>query len=89
MAGQMETSTEKSMSGLAGALEKALTVDADAFANAIQMNVDEEELTQLISSMMSGEDASYANNLTDFGYADPETPSGISIYPKDLRARNP
>ena len=87
MAGQMETSTEKSMSGLAGALEKALTVDADAFANAIQMNVDEEELTQLISSMMSGEDASYANNLTDFGYADPETPSGISIYPKDFESK--
>ncbi len=87
MSGQLEASTQQSMSRLGSVLESALTVDANAFADAIQMNVSEEEMTQLISSMMSGEDASYANNLSSFGYAEPDTPSQISIYPKDFESK--
>ena len=36
--------------------------------------------------MMSAEDASYDNNLKNFGYADLENPGQISIYPKDFES---
>ena len=88
MGTQMQASTQQSMSRLGSVIENALSVDAEAFASAILMNMDEDDMTQLISSMMSGEDASYANNLSSFGYADRDDPSEISIYPRISKARN-
>ena len=87
MGTQMQASTQQSMSRLGSVIENALSVDAEAFASAIHMNMDEDDMTQLISSMMSGEDASYANNLSSFGYADRDDPSEISIYPKDFESK--
>lgn len=65
----------------------AIQVDPEAFAGAIQMNMSQEELAQLLSAMMSGEDASYSNNLASFGYADENNPSEISIYPYDFEGK--
>ena len=51
------------------------------------MNMSEEELTELLRSLMSGADASYEKNLMDFGYADLTDPSQISIYPYDFSSK--
>ena len=51
------------------------------------MNMSEDELSALFTSLMSGEEASYSNNLNSFGYADPDVPSQISIYPKDFESK--
>ncbi len=87
MGSQMESSMEQSMGQLGNAIQSALTVDPDAFASAFSMNMNEDELAALFTSLMSGEDASYSNNLTSFGYADPDVPSQISIYPKDFESK--
>ena len=87
MGSQMESSMQQSMSQLGTAIQSALTIDADAFASAFSMNMSEDELSALFTSLMSGEEASYSNNLNSFGYADPDVPSQISIYPKDFESK--
>ena len=87
MGSQMESSMQQSMSQLGTAIQSALTIDPDAFASAFSMNMSEDELSALFTSLMSGEEASYSNNLNSFGYADPDVPSQISIYPKDFESK--
>ena len=48
-----------------------------------ERHMSEEELAELLQTLMSGEDASYEGNLASFGYADLDDPSEISIYPLD------
>ena len=87
MGSQMESSMQQSMSQLGTAIQSALTIDPDAFASAFSMNMSEDELSALFTSLMSGEEASYSNNLNSFGYADPDVPSQISIYPKGFESK--
>ena len=46
--------------------------------------MNEEELAELFSSLMSKETVTYESNLKNFNYASIDEPSGISIYPKDF-----
>ena len=68
-------------------LGSAMGVDTEAFARAFQFNMDPEELTELMMSMMRVEEHSYENNLKKLGYADFNKPSEISIYPKDFNSK--
>lgn len=72
---------------LSGSLAHAFHFDTNAFSSAIQMNMSEEELSELMISMMSKEVYTYETNLTKLGYADFESPSMISIYPKDFESK--
>jgi len=83
----VEQELTTSMSQLGASMANAFSFDADVFASAIQMNMNEEELTELLTSMMAKEDASYDNNLQKLGYADFTKPSGIDIYPKDFESK--
>ncbi len=71
----------KNAEDLSESFGSAFSVDGDAFANAIQFNLSEQELSEVVLSMMSKDSASYADNLKKLGYADPNDPSSISIYP--------
>ena len=75
------------MSNIGSALQDAISVDADAFAEAFQMNMTGEDLTELMMSMSSGQDASYDGNLTTLGYVDFAEPSSIDIYPLDFESK--
>lgn len=72
---------------LSGSLAHAFHFDTNAFSSAIQMNMSEEELSELMMSMMSKEVYTYETNLTKLGYADFENPSMINIYPKDFESK--
>jgi hypothetical protein len=49
--------------------------------SAFSLNVDETQLRELMMSMLTNSSATYDDNLVKLGYADPETPSEIDIYP--------
>lgn len=66
---------------------KFIAEPVDMGMNAIEIGMDENELTELLSSLMTAEDASYQNNLKKFGYADPRSPSQIDIYPFDFESK--
>lgn len=89
--GSVSTAIQKevasSMQQLSGSLAHAFHFDTNAFSSAIQMNMSEEELSELMMSMMSKEVYTYETNLTKLGYADFESPSMINIYPKDFESK--
>ena len=82
LAGGLETVMTSAMSQIGENLQKALggsmNFNADAFANAFQFNMTEDDLTELMMSMSGAQSASYDNNLQQLGYADFSHPSSIS-----------
>ena len=84
---QIGSMMEKAMGQLASNMGNAMGFDADAFANAFQFNMDQEELTELMMSMMRVEERSYDNNLKKLGYADFNKPSEVNIFPKDFESK--
>ena len=84
---QVTAAMQQSMNQLSANMANAMHVDESAFANAFQMNMSEEDLTELMMSLMSTEDASYDNNLKKLGYADFNKPGSIDIYPIDFESK--
>lgn len=84
---QVSAAMQQSMNQIAANMSNAMSIDESTFANAFQMNMDENDLTELMMSMMGKEDASYDNNLKKLGYADFNKPSGIDIYPIDFESK--
>ena len=87
LAGGMGTAMSQAMANVGSSLENAMNIDGDAFADASQMNMTGDQLTELMMSMNSGDSASYENNLATLGYVDFDVPSGIDIYPKDFESK--
>ena len=87
LASGMTEALGSAMSNIGSALQDAISVDADAFAEAFQMNMTGEDLTELMMSMSSGQGASYDSNLTTLGYVDFAEPSSIDIYPLDFESK--
>ena len=65
----------------------SMKIDTDAFAKAFQMNMTEDDLKELMTSMTMSATASYDNNLQKLGYVDFANPSQISIYPRDFESK--
>ena len=84
---QISTAMQSYMSSLTSNMSSAMGIDENAFANAFHMNMDTQELSELMSSLMSTESSSYDNNMKKLGWADYAKPASISIYPKDFEAK--
>lgn len=87
IASGMESTLESMMSQIGSSLQNAMSIDADAFAEAFQMNMTGGELAELMMSMNATENATYENNLKNLGYVDFDVPTGIDIYPKDFESK--
>ena len=75
------------MSQLAENMNDAFSIHPEEFAKAISMNMDEQQLQELLSSLMSKEQASYDGNLRTLGYAEVRKPYSITIYPRDFESK--
>lgn len=73
---------------MANAMSQVSGIDGEQLAKAFSINMDEDDLQNLLTSMMSGRTADYASNLKAFGYADEDNPSEIDLYPKDFDSRS-
>ena len=91
LASGMENAMKQAMSQVGSSLQSSLSgamnINAEAFADAFQMNMTGDELAELMMSMSSGDSASYESNLRNLGYVDFDVPSGIDIYPKDFESK--
>ena len=76
----------KSMRQMASSIPKAISIDTKAFASAIKINMNEEELSELFASLMTKKQNTYDNNLKKLNYASLDKPDGISIYPKNFES---
>ena len=79
-----EASVQQVIGQLQARIPEAMSVDADAFQNAFQMAMTEDELRELILSLMTDGTRSFDGNLAKLGYADLAKPSEIEIYPDNF-----
>ena len=84
MSQNIQSQMQQSFSQLGSQMESALKIDAAAFQKAIQFNMSEDDLTDLMKSAMLSSTATYDSNLQTLGYADLDDPSQIKIYPQDF-----
>ena len=84
---QVSSAMTTYMSTLSANMSKAMGINESAFADAFQMNMNEQELSELMASLMSTEQSSYDNNMKKFDWADYSKPASIDIYPKDFESK--
>ena len=75
------------LDALSGSMEDLLSIDSGAFANAIHVNLNQEDLTTLLANYAKADTLSYETNLKKLGYADPANPSSVSLYPVGFEAK--
>ena len=76
------SSLEKLMSG------DLMNIDTDKFAKAFNFNMDEEELSRLMETMLApADEKSYSANLISLGYQDSNEPTSISFYFRNFDAK--
>jgi len=83
----LQSGMQQSLSQLGSQMENAVKIDASAFRKAIQINMTESDLAELMKSTMLSSTSTYDSNLQSLGYASFDQPSTISIYPKDFDSK--
>ena len=84
---QVSAAMQQSMNQIAANMSNAMSIDESAFANAFQMNMDENDLTELMMSMMGKEDASYDNNLKKLATPASTSRAASTSTPSTSRAK--
>lgn len=87
MSSSLQKEMQRSMMNLSTSLTNAFQFDSQAFAGAMNLNMDEKDIMSLMTSMTSSEQDSYENNIKKLGYADFNKPAGINIYPKNFESK--
>ena len=85
---KISAAIQDGMGNMAENMNSAFSIHPEAFAKAISMNMDEQELSELLTSLMSKQPSSYDSNLKLLGYADVKKPYSITIYPRDFEAKS-
>ena len=65
-------------------LASSFNVDTEKIANAVKINMTEEELMRVIGAMMNKTETNAKNNLITLGYQDKDDPTYIGIYFKSF-----
>ncbi len=69
------------------ALMDLVEIDPDRIGDVISLELDESHLQQMYAAAAEAGSATYSGNLIRFGYADPEKPGMITIYPNDFESK--
>ncbi|HIU74911.1 MAG TPA: ATP-binding cassette domain-containing protein [Candidatus Pelethocola excrementipullorum] len=85
---QIQSQMEAAMQQLPEQLQEAIGIDQNAFAAAFQVKMSEDEILELMTTMMKQEDSTYENNLKKLGYATTDNPLQINLYPKNFNAKS-
>ena len=84
---QIKNQMQTTLAQLPQQLQNAISIDQNAFASAFKLNVKEEDIFDLMSTMMNPKESTFETNLSLLGYADIKNPNQISIYPKDFTTK--
>ena len=86
MASVLEQYAAQATASLAN-LQSSFSVNVDALESAVRFNMDAEDLASLMESYANASQLTYDNNLQTLGYATPDDPAAIQIYPKNFEAK--
>ena len=70
------------------ALMELFLVDESKIGEVISMEMDEARMQEMYAARAAAASSTYSGNLIRFGYADPESPSMITIYPNDFESKD-
>ncbi|MBQ9200411.1 MAG: ABC transporter ATP-binding protein/permease [Lachnospiraceae bacterium] len=84
---RIKTGMENAMGNMGESLENAFSFDEKAFAEAITLNMSEQEMSELFTTLLSDEHSTYEGNLRKLSYINPENPNSITIYPIDFDSK--
>ncbi len=87
MRAAVTTAMTRSMNQLAANMSSAMSIDTEAFKEAFRFDMTEDELTELIMSMMSSTAATFDSNLAKLDYAELDKPAEIDIYARDFDSK--
>ncbi len=77
---EVSTKVGELMASITSSLSNAFNIDQSKIANSFKFKLTEDELSRVISSMMTQKNNTYNTNLISFGYQDLEEPTYISFY---------
>lgn len=69
------------------ALMELMEIDPDKIGDVISMEIDEAHMKEMYAAASAAANSTYSGNLLRFGYADPDTPGMITIYPNDFESK--
>lgn len=69
---------------LVGSFASAFNVDESKMASAFQIKMTQDEISRIVTAMMTKKETSARTNLLSFGYQDKEEPTYISFYFKSF-----
>ena len=84
---QLETAILSELDRILSEVEQGAIAVGNELANVIQINMTEEDLVAFLNNLSDSSEIGYANNMAKLGYADLNNPLSMSIYPKDLAAK--
>ncbi|MDR2571116.1 MAG: ABC transporter ATP-binding protein/permease [Oscillospiraceae bacterium] len=92
MTSQIEESITSAMEEMADEIAERIQssmegFDGEALADAFQIEMGEDEILELMMSIMNPSVSNYEQTLNMLGYADPSVPLQILIYPRSFEAK--
>ena len=81
---QILTKVGELTANLTSSFASAFNVDQSKIADSFKMKITEEEITRIVTAMMSKTEANAKNNLIALGYQEKEEPTYISYYFKSF-----
>ena len=79
---------QEAIDRLIPALMELMEIDEEKISEAVTFEMDEERMRQMYYTQSAGQEASLRGNLLRFGYANPDEPAMITIYPKNFEAKD-
>lgn len=84
---EIQTQIMASVKDLPSQFQNAMSFNQEAFMNAFKLKVSEDDILDLITTMMGASQTNLESNLKLLGFADESDPMQISIYPKDFTTK--
>jgi len=89
---QIQETIQEAFEGFAEEMQASMeasmdSFDAEALADAFQIELGEDEIFELMMSIMNPSVTNFEQTLHMLGYADPNVPTQILIYPRSFEAK--
>lgn len=81
---QLTQELQQNAAKLSAGMAQAISVDPNQIRNAFKLNMDEQQINEILTSMLTQRSSTLEGNLQQLGYADEASPSKIDIYPGDF-----
>lgn len=77
---EVMTKVGELITNITSSIASSFNVDENSISSAFKLNFTEDELTRVVTALVSNEESTLSGNLISLGYQDKETPTYIAFY---------